>query len=49
MFLLSYYLSRCQIQITLLEIKVNHFFRERFGVLRGRHYIAQNLKIKCAR
>lgn len=47
MFLLSYYLSRCQIQIPLLEIKVNNFFRGRTEVLSGRHYSALNLKSKC--
>jgi len=47
MFLLSYYLSRCQIEITLLEIKVNNFFRDQMGLLRGGHYNAQNLKSKC--
>lgn len=40
MFLLSYYLSRCQIQIPLLENKVNNFFRGRTEVLSGRHYNA---------
>lgn len=47
MFLLSYYLSRCQIQIPLLENKVNNFFRGPTEVLSGRHYSALNLKSKC--
>jgi hypothetical protein len=49
MFLLSYYLSRCQIQITLLELKVNNFFRGLIGVLSGGHYNECNLKSKRIR
>lgn len=49
MFLLSYYLSRCQIQITLLELKVNNFFRGWIGVLSDGHYSERNLKSKCIR
>lgn len=49
MFLLSYYLSRCQIQIPLLEIKVNNFFRGRIEVLSGRHYSVLFRESKCAK
>lgn len=38
MFLLSCYLTRCQIGITPLENKVNTFFQDKTDLVSGGHY-----------